>query len=99
MERRGWSGGDGVEEMERRKRRGGDRAEEMGRRRWSGGDGAEEMERRCRGGNGAKLSAKFRSGRNYTHIESVIKFVRVKSQKMKAVGASFDESNPPLYAL
>ena len=42
MERRGWSGGDGVEEMEG----GGDRAEEMERRRWSGGDGAEEMEQR-----------------------------------------------------
>ena len=98
MEWRRWSRGDGEEEREGRRWSGGDRREEMERRRWSGGDGAEEMERRCRGGNGAKLSAKFRSGRNYTHIEGVITFVRVKSQKMKAFGASFDESSPPLSA-
>ena len=84
--------------MEGRRWREGDGAEEMEWRRWSRGDGAEEMEQRRWSGGDGKLSAKFRSGRNYTHIESVIKFVRVKSQKMKAFGASFDESSPPLSA-
>ena len=55
----------------------------------------EGEEWRCRGGNGAKLSAEFRSGRNYTHFwnKGVITFVRFKSQQMTAVGASFVESN------
>ena len=79
----------------------------MERRRWSGRDGAEGVEqRRLSGGRGVETEEGTEQNcrQNLVMAEItpisgiggvIIFFVRVKSQQMKAVGASFVEPNPP----
>ena len=76
------------------------------RREMSGGRGVEGKLRRERSEDGVDgTEQNCRQNLEVAEITPILGiggvtiFVRVKSQKMKAVGASFDESNPPLSAL